>query len=67
MDDTRRFEPVGRVTARFLADPSPSLTCSHCAGVITDDDAHCPTCDSPIDWGASFGALRQWSDSQAAS
>jgi hypothetical protein len=28
--------------------------------LITDDDANCPRCDSPIDWGASFAVLREW-------
>jgi hypothetical protein len=56
-----KIEPVGRVTAVFEAEPTPVLRCSHCNGDMTDDDAHCPTCDSPIDWGASFKALKEWS------
>lgn len=56
-----KIEPVGRVTAVFDAEPAPGLHCSHCNGDMTDDDAHCPTCDSPIDWGASFKALKEWS------
>ena len=56
-----KIEPVGRVTAVFEAAPAPELRCSHCNGDMTDDDAHCPTCDSPIDWGASYTALKQWS------
>ena len=59
MSDSK-IEPVGRVLAVYRAEPAPALVCSHCDGEMTDDDAHCPTCDSPIDWGASFGALKEW-------
>jgi hypothetical protein len=55
-----KIEPVGRVTAVYRAEPVPTLLCSHCQGEMTDDDAHCPTCDSPIDWGASFRDLKEW-------
>ena len=54
-----RIEPVGRATAVYRAEP-PGLLCSHCEAEVTDDEAECPRCDSPIDWGASFGALKQW-------
>ena len=59
MSDTR-IEPVGRATAVYRAEPAPRLVCSHCDGEISDDDPDCPTCDSPIDWGASFRDLNEW-------
>jgi hypothetical protein len=59
MSDTR-FEPVARATAVYRAEPTPALHCSHCDGMVTDDDPDCPTCDSPIDWGASVTDLKQW-------
>jgi hypothetical protein len=60
MNDPAAVTAVGRVTAVFDATTDTDMRCSHCSSVITDDDAHCPTCDSPIDWGASFVALREW-------
>ncbi len=60
MSDASPVTPVDRVTAVFEPDPEPVLRCSHCAAVMSDDDAHCPTCDSPIDWGASYTALNDW-------
>ena len=60
MTDAASITPVGRVTAVYEPATGPDLRCSHCGGVMTDDDAQCPTCDSPIDWGASLGALRDW-------
>jgi hypothetical protein len=65
MNDTSAISPTGRATAVFEAEPQPSLRCSHCESVITDDDATCPTCESPIDWGASMAALRAWQRSGA--
>jgi hypothetical protein len=60
MNDTSAPSPIDRVTARFEPDPPAALRCSHCSSVISDDDANCPTCESPIDWGASMSALRAW-------
>jgi hypothetical protein len=63
MNEIPAIEPALRATAVFEAEPRPALRCSHCESEITDDDAECPTCDSPIDWGASFRALSAWQDS----
>ena len=52
--------PVDRATAVFDPEQASELRCSHCDGVVTDDDPECPTCESPIDWGASSEALRSW-------
>jgi hypothetical protein len=52
--------PASRATAIYEAGDTPRLLCSHCAGEVTDDDADCPTCTSPLDWGASIEALREW-------
>jgi hypothetical protein len=62
MNDTPTMSPAGRATAIFVADPSPALRCSHCAAEITDDDADCPICTTPLDWGASRVALQEWYD-----
>jgi Zn finger protein HypA/HybF involved in hydrogenase expression len=64
MEQAAPFTSVGRVTAELVATP-PSLRCSHCEGELTDDDAQCPRCDSPIDWGASIDALRAWQKATA--
>lgn len=58
--------PIDRATVVFEPDPSPSLRCSNCGGGVTDADADCPTCESPIDWGASAAALRAWEQSGAS-
>jgi hypothetical protein len=63
MSDTAAVTPAGRATAVFEAEPQPVLRCSHCSSVISDDDADCPSCESPIDWGASMRALRAWQQS----
>lgn len=63
MSDAAAITPIGRVTAVFHPDTGPDLRCSHCDAVMGDDDAECPTCDSPIDWGASNAALRAWTES----
>ncbi len=63
MTDTPAFAPAVRATAVFEAEPEPVLRCSHCESVITDDDAECPTCDSPLDWGASYRELTAWQES----
>ena len=60
MDDAPTMSPAGRATAVFEPEPVASLTCSHCGAVLTDDDADCPACLTPIDWGASMKALRAW-------
>ena len=51
---------VDRTTA--VLDPlrEATLRCAHCGASLTDDDAECPKCESPIDWGASDVALRAW-------
>jgi hypothetical protein len=50
--------PADRATAVFEAAPTPSLRCSHCGAGVTDADAECPTCETPLDWGSSSDALR---------
>lgn len=65
MTEPSTITPSGRATAVFESEPEPTLKCSHCQSVITDDDADCPTCTSPIDWGASFTDLRAWQQSSA--
>jgi hypothetical protein len=65
MNETSTPTPAGRATAVFEPDPDPALRCSNCGSLITDDDADCPTCASPIDWGASNKALRAWQQSSA--
>jgi endogenous inhibitor of DNA gyrase (YacG/DUF329 family) len=67
MSDTARRSPIDRATAIFEAEPTPALHCSHCGAAVSDDDAECPTCESPIDWGASSDALRSWQFSERAS
>ena len=65
MDEAPTMAPEGRAAAVYEAAPAPTLKCSHCGSVITDDDADCPTCTTPIDWGASLKALRAWQQSGA--
>ena len=60
MTAARIITPADRATAFFDPGPEPALRCSHCGDMVTDADAECPTCDSPIDWGASSDALRAW-------
>jgi hypothetical protein len=67
MADTAAVPPVDRATAVFEPEPAPSLRCSNCHEAVTDDDPECPTCDSPIDWGASAPALRSLQQSEAGS
>jgi len=62
MNDTPTMSPAGRATAVFVGEPDPTLQCSHCGSEITDDDADCPTCTTPLDWGASRVALQEWYD-----
>jgi hypothetical protein len=62
MTDTPTMSPAGRATAVFVSEPAPTLHCSHCDSAITDDDADCPTCTTPLDWGASRAALQEWYD-----
>jgi hypothetical protein len=66
MSDTPTISPAGRATAEFVAEPTPMLQCSHCSSEVTDDDADCPTCTTPLDWGASRKALEAWNASGAA-
>ena len=67
MTDTAAVPPVNRATAVFEPEPAPSLRCSNCREAVTDDDPECPTCDSPIDWGASAPALRSLKQSAVGS
>jgi predicted amidophosphoribosyltransferase len=66
MTDTPTMSPAGRATVVFVAEPSPALQCSHCGSEVTDDDADCPRCTTPLDWGASRQALAAWHESGAA-
>jgi predicted amidophosphoribosyltransferase len=66
MNETPTMSPSGRATAVFVAAPAPTLHCSHCGSDITDDDADCPTCTTPLDWGASRASLQAWYESGAA-
>lgn len=66
MDDTPTVSPAGRATAIYVAEPTPALQCSHCGSEITDDDADCPTCTTPLDWGASRKALQEFYDRSPA-
>jgi uncharacterized paraquat-inducible protein A len=52
--------PIDRATVVYESVPEQALRCSHCHAVVTDADAECPGCESPIDWGASTDALRAW-------
>jgi hypothetical protein len=65
MTSARAVTPTDRATVLFVGLPEPALQCSHCGGLVSDDDAECPTCDSPIDWGASADALRAWQGNRA--
>lgn len=67
MTDSSAVPPVDRATAVFQPELIPPLRCSNCGEAVTDDDPECPTCDSPIDWGASAEALRSWKQSEAGS
>jgi rubrerythrin len=60
MTAARAITPADRATAVFDPGPDPTLRCSHCGDMISDADAECPTCDSPLDWGASSDALRAY-------
>jgi hypothetical protein len=66
MSEIPTMSPAGRATARFEAEPRPHLTCSHCGSEVTDDDADCPTCTTPLDWGASRKALEAWTESSSS-
>ena len=66
MNETPSMSPAGRATVAFVAEPAPVLRCSHCGAEVTDDDADCPTCTTPLDWGASRAALQAWQASGAA-
>jgi hypothetical protein len=60
MGENPGMSPDGRAEAVFVSEPEPGLRCSWCQGVITDDDADCPTCTTPLDWGSSYKVLKQW-------
>jgi hypothetical protein len=66
MNTSSAITPADRATAVFEPEPEPTLRCSHCGDAISDADADCPTCDTPIDWGASGAALRAWNESGGA-
>jgi len=57
---TDAITPADRATAVFDPELDSELHCSQCGAAVTDDDPECPTCESPIDWGASTEALRTW-------
>ncbi len=59
------MSPAGRTVVNFESDPAPQLVCDHCGSTVTDDDADCPTCTTPLDWGASRAALQAWQASGA--
>jgi hypothetical protein len=65
MSGAHAITPAERATAVFDPGPEPALRCSHCGDMVTDADAECPTCDTPIDWGASSEALRAWTEADA--
>lgn len=66
MADNPGMSPDGRCEAVLVTEPAPVLVCSWCKGGITDEDADCPTCSTPIDWGSSFKVLKQWQDAVTA-
>jgi len=49
-----------------VTEPEVALQCSWCQGALTDDDADCPTCTTPIDWGSSFKVLKEYNAAVAA-
>jgi rubrerythrin len=65
MTETQKITPADRATAVFDPGPDAALRCSHCGDMVSDADAECPTCDSPLDWGASSDALRAWQEHEA--
>jgi Zn finger protein HypA/HybF involved in hydrogenase expression len=66
MSGTSAVTPIDRATVVFESEPEPALRCSHCRAVVTDADAECPACESPIDWGASTDALHAWEQHRPA-
>ena len=60
------MSPDGRCEVVLVTEPEVALRCSWCEGPLTDDDADCPTCTTPLDWGASRAALQAWQASGAA-
>lgn len=54
------MSPDGRCEVVLVTEPEVVLTCSWCEGVLTDDDADCPHCTTPIDWGSSFKVLKEY-------
>jgi len=61
------MSPDGRCEAVLVTEPEVVLQCSWCEGVITDADADCPTCTTPIDWGSSFKVLKAYNDALSGS
>ena len=51
---------VDRTTVVLDPLEEATMRCAHCGASVSDADAECPDCDSPIDWGASDAALRAW-------
>lgn len=67
MDEARDVPPpVDRALVEYDEQASTGLRCSNCRGEVTDADADCPTCESPIDWGASADALRRQEQASAS-
>jgi hypothetical protein len=62
MPESATTPAADRATVRFQAEPRPAMLCSNCGGDVSDDDAECATCESPIDWGASSEALHAWAN-----
>jgi hypothetical protein len=59
-ENEKGMSPDGRCEAVLVTEPAPVLVCSWCQGELTDDDADCPSCSTPIDWGSSFKVLKEW-------
>jgi predicted amidophosphoribosyltransferase len=62
MPDPATTPAIDRATVRFQAEPRAALLCSNCGGDVSDDEAECATCESPLDWGASSAALAAWAE-----
>jgi uncharacterized OB-fold protein len=60
MENDPVISSADRTTVIFDSGPSAALRCAHCGEIVSDADAECPSCDTPIDWGASSDALRAW-------
>jgi hypothetical protein len=65
MSQTAPGMPPAPATVLFDRSRDADLHCSACDAVVADDDAECPSCDAPLNWGASIAALREWEGQQA--